>query len=484
MTGVQTCALPISPNCTKCHDYPPGGATGGSAPPLDKHYPQDYALPTKPAFTIVGIGAHETHVLGQGYDCVICHREYLGILHNNGTVNVLFDTGYVITETTEVSTTYVTVDVKFPGGTELSINDTCEVTGTGESKIIRCQVGCHNPIPGGATSNKWVNWPTKPVGETGNPPTSTNFVWESVYAALPCVSCHDAMWDSSGGGYFNDTSHHPYAPSSTVSQRNSCTICHVDHKWMYYRDTTSIGAWIAKNDPYKIYSDSKRHETHASLKPDSVVRAKTGDAAGGHSIFEWNPMVFNSTEAPGFPNPSLAQDSVTTRNTFGFPTRFGETGAYAIYNEGFNTVGLCDPCHDATPFEIRGGSQIVHNFDSAYKNLGSTYSYRAPKAARFFYQETTYYETTGSGGHGWSTTQVSNHKMGDSRLPGVNDGQRMKCRSCHFYHGSRSQKILDTAAMRPRDLDTLTLGDYNPYTSPAIASGNNNSFCFRCHFYN
>ncbi|MDD5457729.1 MAG: cytochrome c3 family protein, partial [Candidatus Margulisbacteria bacterium] len=182
-------------NCTSCHGFPPVGASG--SPPLDRHYPKDYNTTNFPAFSVKGIGAHETHVIGQGYDCVVCHRTFAGDLHNNDTVDVLFETAFVsIVETTATSTTYVTVDVKFPGGTRLLNSDTCEITGTGEGKSIRCLVACHNPIPGGGSFDKWVAWPSVPVGERGTPPLTPlniSFVWQDVYNAISCVDCHDGL---------------------------------------------------------------------------------------------------------------------------------------------------------------------------------------------------------------------------------------------------------------------------------------------------
>jgi len=127
---------PIVSKCGACHGNPPV-----ANPLLDKHYPNDVYYNTLfNAFTIAGVGAHETHFYLEGYTkgtltykCQTCHP-YGSVTHINETLEVVFDTLY------------------FPAGTRLNVPyNSCIVTGTGTNKRIECVVGCHDPIIGETT---------------------------------------------------------------------------------------------------------------------------------------------------------------------------------------------------------------------------------------------------------------------------------------------------------------------------------------------
>jgi len=212
------------PSCSGCHGFPPQQIG------LDDTATRGYAG---------GIGAHQVHVDGAGFECKTCHgHNGSGPTHGGSVgrtvveqknINIVFDTG-----------------LSFPGGTTL-YNGGAPFEDTSTPTNPTCVVGCHNPIifyPENETTPNLVNVIGWDDGLLGAWPADS----DPTTPDIPCKNCHDTQGTAMDQGTLDGVN---YISSHKVdtSKRTDCLVCHdlSNHKngivVLKNNDNTSTVSW-------------------------------------------------------------------------------------------------------------------------------------------------------------------------------------------------------------------------------------------------
>ncbi len=233
------------PSCNGCHGYPPkevGKDDSGN---------RGYAG---------GIGAHQVHVTGAGFQCQTCHghngtgSEHGGsvgrttVLKEN--INLVFDTNDPLYNPTS--------SITFPGGTNLYNGGTALVDKITDPTNTKCTVGCHNPIifyPQNETLPNLINQVSWNDGNYGMGTINWASDGDSTTPDIPCAKCHDTHAEAmkvpneqSPNSYMGTT--YKSSHSIDTATRNDCKVCHdmSEHKSGNVRlinnNDKSVLSWI------------------------------------------------------------------------------------------------------------------------------------------------------------------------------------------------------------------------------------------------